>query len=205
MNGSRTRFSHLMSHLRYIGFLQAEHDIGAAERCPDQGRFLRINGKRSINVGKNGKDPFHIFRRCIESEAQVYDISPGSAVIIHKAPDILTPVCIHDLRQHFHPRSPPDLYTADNKIRKRFALQFIYPQHGVFCLSCSKEIVGRDRARKLHRAKQRRYLYEIIVLTRDMSRCTAPKVFAGNSHQASPNRVQLYVARRSIRCASSRT
>ncbi len=30
-----------------------------------------------------------------------------------------------------------------------------------------------------------------------MSRGTAPKVFAGNSHQASPNGVQLYVARRS--------
>src|SRR5208283_1995603 len=41
------------------------------------------------------------------------------------------------------------------------------------------------------------YLHEIIVLTRDMSRGTAPKVFAGHSHQASPNGVQLHVARRS--------
>ena len=49
----------------------------------------------------------------------------------------------------------------------------------------------------LHHAKQRRYLHEIIVLTRDMSRGTAPKVFAGNSHQASPNWLQLYIVRRS--------
>ena len=138
----RPGISHRLAHDRDIPLVQGEHQVGTEERRRDEERILRIDRQGPLDTLERRKTPLHILRRRIEAKPQIHDICPVGKETPDLTPQVVTPVRVHDLGKHLHPRFSADLYAPDDELRVRRLFPERHLPAGLFAARICQEFIS---------------------------------------------------------------